>query len=221
MPDPITIIICERALERLVLAFFAGISLILGYRLFRAEIVGRQRGEMSWGNLKVKLLDVGPGIFFALFGAVVFGVLAYRTVDITDSNHLLTKGELRQSGNTKPEASHLRYGNAVEDVKLDSISDDDARAITTVFNLLATRQLAPALDGSQVPAFEKSKKGLQLLRKSAAYKRFPDIAENYEDWSAKTSLDPNFLATLKDEDRQQFLNMKAFLRDSYLTASKP
>jgi hypothetical protein len=71
----------SRISERLLVALAGALSLWLGFRLFRSasegEKTSRRQGGIE-GNvgkyLRIKMWDVGPGLFFALFGS---GLLAY------------------------------------------------------------------------------------------------------------------------------------------------
>jgi hypothetical protein len=64
-----------RALERVIAVIIGGLSIYLGYRLFLAvKATGEGTGEVKLpGNVAVMVSRVGPGVFFALFGAVVVG----------------------------------------------------------------------------------------------------------------------------------------------------
>ena len=74
------------ALERLVNSLIGGIAIYLGYRLFRnapraqdsrAEGAARIHGP---GNISIYVTRIGPGVFFALFGASVLVVSLYKGV---------------------------------------------------------------------------------------------------------------------------------------------
>jgi hypothetical protein len=69
--DPITL----RFAERLLAVLFGGMAIYLGYRLFLL-VPERREGEgrftFPW-DASVVLTRVGPGVFFALFGALVVG----------------------------------------------------------------------------------------------------------------------------------------------------
>lgn len=107
-------IVVSRLSERLIVAFAGLFSLWMGYRLFRA--IGEGRGqiiaeagkiaqtateldpaaspsvkqghfEAKLGDIvNVKMMDVGPGIFFALFGALLLGYVMSSTVSIGGSS---------------------------------------------------------------------------------------------------------------------------------------
>jgi hypothetical protein len=65
-----------RLLERILDVAIGGISIYLGYRLFlRLPVSTDSSGKVILpGNISVYLSRVGPGVFFALFGALVVGV---------------------------------------------------------------------------------------------------------------------------------------------------
>jgi hypothetical protein len=70
-----------RYIERLAGVFIGGLAIYLGYRLF-LKVPERREGEG-----RIKLLDasivlsrIGPGVFFALFGAAVVALSLYKGV---------------------------------------------------------------------------------------------------------------------------------------------
>jgi hypothetical protein len=69
--NPETIVALGRVLERLAVCIFAGISVVLGWHLFRVQIVDRQQAEFRWKEIAIRLTRVGPGVFFALFGSAI------------------------------------------------------------------------------------------------------------------------------------------------------
>lgn len=65
-------LIIFRGLERLIIILFSGMSLVLGWHLFKIGVLSEQQSEIKAGDIWIKLQKVGPGVFFALFGVVVF-----------------------------------------------------------------------------------------------------------------------------------------------------
>lgn len=74
-----------RVIERLLACGFAGLSLALGWNLFRVGVVTEQTAEFTAGSWKATLKRVGPGVFFALFGACVLGYSIHSPLDIKSS----------------------------------------------------------------------------------------------------------------------------------------
>jgi hypothetical protein len=74
MSDWTVIAVAGRVLERLLVVFFAGLSVYLGYRLFlQIPDFRDSSGEVKLPslNLRVTFSRVGPGVFFAVFGVAV------------------------------------------------------------------------------------------------------------------------------------------------------
>src|SRR5262245_9699334 len=77
--DPQSLTILVGAFQRILSILIGGMLIYFGYRLFLSLPGKRGRnggtGEFSLGGAnKVKLSKVGPGVFFAIFGA---GLIAY------------------------------------------------------------------------------------------------------------------------------------------------
>lgn len=78
--DPITL----RAIERIVAVLIGGLCIWLGQRLF-LHIPEQKGGEGKLqfpGGISIYVTHVGPGVFFALFGAVIVGLSFYRGVEL-------------------------------------------------------------------------------------------------------------------------------------------
>lgn len=69
----------SRTIERILIVLFGGLSIVLGWNLFRAGVVADQRADLEGASFTVRLIRVGPGVFFALFGAGIL-VMAMSTV---------------------------------------------------------------------------------------------------------------------------------------------
>jgi hypothetical protein len=79
--DPVMMM---RAIERIIDALIGGFSVYLGYRLFLVvpqQANSEGRFQLHKGTA-IYLTRVGPGIFFALFGAAVIFTSLYRGVTV-------------------------------------------------------------------------------------------------------------------------------------------
>jgi hypothetical protein len=76
--DSDLVAIAARHLERLLIVIAGGLSIVLGYRMFLAiPRAAKDEGEGKLelpGGISVYVTRVGPGVFFALFGAVILGL---------------------------------------------------------------------------------------------------------------------------------------------------
>jgi len=80
-------LILFRGMERLIIILFSGLSLVLGWHLFKIGILSEQQSEIKVGDIWIKLQKVGPGVFFALFGVVVFIYSLSSPFDFELSNY--------------------------------------------------------------------------------------------------------------------------------------
>jgi hypothetical protein len=81
--DPATV----RGIERIIATIIGGFSMYLGYRLFlNLPNLKDNTGKVILpGGVSIYLSRVGPGIFFALFGAIVVVASFYFGITYTDT----------------------------------------------------------------------------------------------------------------------------------------
>lgn len=76
--DTELIAIAARHLERLLIVVAGGLSIVLGYRMFLAiPRADKDEGEGKLelpGGISIYVTRVGPGVFFALFGALILAL---------------------------------------------------------------------------------------------------------------------------------------------------
>ncbi|MFV0593567.1 MAG: hypothetical protein ACK5M7_19505 [Draconibacterium sp.] len=95
--DTNELLIRKRAHERLLALAIAGICIILGFLLFLFAPDAPTEGtaNLEWANKKFMMANVGPGVFFALFGAVntVYSIVtqAKTRKTITNNNEQQTE----------------------------------------------------------------------------------------------------------------------------------
>lgn len=89
--DTVTAFISMRFAERICVVIVGGISIYLGYRLFlkvpeRHDSSGKV--VLPW-DVTVVLSRIGPGIFFALFGAAVVGASFFKGMELGDLQRVI------------------------------------------------------------------------------------------------------------------------------------
>jgi hypothetical protein len=128
-PD-VMVLAVGRAAERLIVDAMFGVSLILGWNLFRVGIVNEQSAEASGIGWKVRLQKVGPGVFFALFGSIGLVVALQRPLDIKTSNSQ-TGATSEVSSATGQTNGVLEYVEALTTVESLGIPDNGSHSVTT------------------------------------------------------------------------------------------
>ncbi|MCG7983771.1 hypothetical protein [Candidatus Thiodiazotropha endoloripes] len=74
--DVLDTIFLMRGLERLWVVVFGGVSIVLGWHLFKLNATRKTDGTFKWGDMVVELRGAAPGIFFAAFGSfVLYGAI--------------------------------------------------------------------------------------------------------------------------------------------------
>jgi len=102
---------CGRVIERLLVCLFAGTSLVLGWDLFRKGVLIEQSAEFQLATWKASLRRVGPGIFFALFGASV-SVFALRSP--ISISHQEARGQSQTATNSLTYRLPMNEINAID-----------------------------------------------------------------------------------------------------------
>jgi hypothetical protein len=109
-------VIILRMVERILGVLIGGVLIYFGYRLFLSLAGKRERdhgaGEFSLAGNKIKLSRVGPGVFFALFGAGLIVFSLVKPVSLTVSPRAVKS----TSGGSKPgviAASEYKFVGAV------------------------------------------------------------------------------------------------------------
>jgi len=87
--DSEIIAVSARHLERIMIVLAGALSIVLGYRTFLSIPRRTEKGEGKLelpGGISIYVTRVGPGVFFALFGAVILALGLYKglTVDVRE-----------------------------------------------------------------------------------------------------------------------------------------
>jgi hypothetical protein len=192
-------VIIFRMVERILGVLIGGVLIYFGYRLFLS--LGGKRGHESGsgafsfaGGNKIKLSKVGPGVFFALFGAGLIVFSLVKPVSLTVSPKAAKATSAPKSGVVA--ASEFKFVGAV------SVPEtEEERARMRVEVQQDTMALNRALDGAD-PA------GRRELERAVSRAKFAlmeplwaedwgDIA-NFRDWLDKGGSPPAGVQTAID-----------------------
>lgn len=103
-----------RSRERLLALGIAGLSILLGFMLFIFAPNASDAGtaELEWMEKKLMLANIGPGVFFALFGAAitVYSIIAQAnaTTEKDGENSVVTYRYLQKDVKDNQETENLR-----------------------------------------------------------------------------------------------------------------
>jgi len=157
-------VVLSRAVERVLLIVVGGFAIYLGYKLFLV-IPSADRGEGKIalpGGVSIFLTRIGPGVFFALFGAGVIGYSVTRPVKYSlptnGTEPIVFSGFGQNNGGASREPSDPKTASL-------RIAGPDPEIVVARLNgLLANarrRLTAPAVDEIE-PAVQSAKLAVML-----------------------------------------------------------
>jgi hypothetical protein len=192
-----------RVLERLLICIFAGVSLGFGWNLFRVGVVGQQTADLSAMGWRVTLKRVGPGIFFAIFGAAVLSLSLRSPLNLpAQGNHKDPTPDVGGRDQRKDE-SMIIYSRS-EDPEL---SKSWVASINTVEHIVTKDKFASV---AEQQAVERSEKSLAQLRAALLIRQFgAPMFRDYNAYEERKSLNS---ATVTDSDERRFAPIETWMR---------
>jgi hypothetical protein len=149
--DSELIAVAARHLERLLIVMAGALSIYLGYRMFLAiprEATVAETGEGKLelpGGVSIYVTRVGPGVFFALFGAVILGLGLRHGLQLEVREQ--RPGVVAKDGSVGagPIVTERRLSSAVPSAA--SSQQQEAERTGTLGTVAQLGRLAAALDG--------------------------------------------------------------------------
>jgi hypothetical protein len=133
-----------RAVERLLAVIIGGLSVYLGYRLF-LRIPEQKEGEGKIefpGGVSIFVTRVGPGVFFAMFGAAIVGLSLQKGIVSSqprlDGGRVVYQGIAPTASASAPEArkhdqlklrSHIEFLNLLPTWVKADLSEAERREV--------------------------------------------------------------------------------------------
>lgn len=184
-----------REIERIIVVVIGGISIYLGYRLFLKLPNLDSEGKITFPwDISILLSRVGPGVFFALFGAAVVIFSLYRTIEYSELKPSAAPQATAASGENPMVTHSLEFTGLGSNLTAGDIQAlEDARALLrkdiAILNTIL-RQLSPDL-----PEQDRGSAQRAIARVKFALMKSVWIDR---DWGSKVA----FEVWLKDETLQ-------------------
>ena len=155
-----------RSIERLLSLLIGALSIVLGYELFIkladfSEKLSSGSGELKFGGVKVVLTHVGPGVFFALFGAAIIWIsirtqMHYSEKEKLDPNTDSVDKQLKPvETDFSKKAIILTYlsesENKIDDQAAQSVRANLLRDFRTVDDVASAISKAKIAEGISIP----------------------------------------------------------------------
>lgn len=157
-----------RAGERLLSVLIGGLSIVLGYRMFLAmpnlPAGGEAKVELP-GGLSLYITRVGPGVFFALFGALIIAYSLHQplSVNATADN---TRATSAQSGSqSHPVQTRFSYASDKTDSsgqQNQQVQQQRAFVLRDLRQLTALQNKLRSNNGQALQIDTRMQSGLQL-----------------------------------------------------------
>ncbi len=210
MPD-LQILFWARSAERLLIVVFSGMSLVLGWNLFRVGVLDPQAAELSTKSWKIKLQRVGPGAFFALFAVVGF---------VYSVGHPLnwdTKAYRPETANDKLSEVQESKGSMMSkgDADVAALREREITAINTIERVAIPKSLLSS-STHEKEALQKALDQLQIRRDQLFFETFGPAARQYKALGDKALGDPSVLTHLSKDDRNNYEKLQALRTDTFL-----
>jgi hypothetical protein len=203
-----------RILERLLIVSFSGISLILGWNLFKIRLLRDQTAEFALKDWRIRLDRVGPGVFFALFG--IAGLISSAVHPLSVASDLPIKtanAETPQKSPGSPAGLDINYAGSAMDP-----AADEVRAINTVEQL----GVAPAIRVSpgEKEAVAHAISVLDARKKALLQVEFGPALGQYEKWKTDADHDPGSLGRLSQSDSSEFRKIDQLAHGTFVGAQQ-
>lgn len=206
-----------RAVERVIVCIFGGVSMILGWNLFRAGVLTDQTASVTFQKLSAKIERAGPGVFFALFGAAIL-VYALRSPLSVSGATQISPAVAQEKVGPQTASPGVGSSSSYKSSYLGGERGDArefAQAVNTVELLVGPKQLA-GLSPAESAAFERARTVLTDARDSLVGDRFG--YDSLETFRAKYSASVAG-KSLPRSDRQVVEQLEPWLKDTLVLAA--
>lgn len=194
--DPQSLTVLVGAFQRILSILIGGMLVYFGYRLFLSLPGKRGRdggsGEFSLGRgSKVKLSKVGPGVFFAIFGA---GLIAYSfakpmKVNIPATAPTAPDAAIGSKAGTTVAATGFSYIGAVSAPETE---EDRARMRTeTQEDIIVLNRTLDRANASERPQVERAVVKAKVALMEPLWAEDWGELKDFRDWLAKGGTPPD------------------------------
>ena len=205
------IVLWGRTLERLLIVLFSGLSLVLGWSLFKVRLLRDQTAEFTGKGWTIRLERVGPGIFFALFGVIglVFSVSHPLNLDTNGNRDGSRSGSVSQA-----DGLEITWAGGGQDV-----IRNELRAINTIEAVAIPSALVRPNPGEK-EALDRAREILDARKTYLLRVELGDSLTRYETWKNDAEKDPSALSRLTKSQSDEFRKADDLAKGTFLGADK-
>jgi hypothetical protein len=191
-----------RVVERLLICVFGGVSLALGWNLFRVGVVNQQSADLSAKGWRVNLKRVGPGVFFALFGSAVLALSLHSPLNLPLGPAPDSGSESRLGQDRKKDERTAIYAHEVDP----EVAKSWVASINTVEQIVTKEKLPSSVEQQ---AIARSAKSLAQLRDALVIRQFGnELFLEYQTYKKKKSVSPG---TVTEQEARRFAGIESWM----------
>jgi hypothetical protein len=189
-----------RGLERLMITLFAGLCVYWGYRLFDHALDSEGQLQAQGKGFKFGLKRVAPGVFFALFGAVVLCTGLFNPITSTHTS---------SEGNSQDSIVWGTFGIAT-----DADKSQCKDAIYGINRVLRYHETGAPKDKTEKQELDDAMNRLRSHRRYLVDRIVArDSISKYSEWAIKIRQNPSCIDQLSKQDQDMFKTIKSLLEE--------
>ena len=210
--DGVQVVLWGRTVERLLVVLFSGLSLVLGWNLFRVRLLKDQTAEFTSKGWTIRLERVGPGVFFALFGVVGLIFAVAHPLDIGANSK--RGAAVGAAGSEVSEGLEINFSGPEKDA-----ARNELRAINTI-EALALPAALPRPNPGEKEALSRAKGVLDMRKAYLLRIEAGDSLARYEKWKKEEETDPAAPSRLSKSESDEFRKVDDLVKGTFLGADK-
>lgn len=218
MSDPVSILLVARATERVLIILVGGLCISFGWRLFSKRLAQDGEAELAHDKTRLRLRRIGPGVFFALFGAslLAFSLAKPVTVEITENatlSKLVSNAVVFNTGQTNGSAvsRSISIRGAGEDMAVEQLRRD-VRALNTALRVAGTDRKDAMVLHAALGDLDAAKSQLASLRSSMVVRALG--AEEFQFWERNRAQFASSPASFSADDRMRIGTVQSWMDET-------
>ena len=211
--DPSIVLALSRGMERLAIVGLSGLSLVLGWDLFRRGVLNAQNADFKAHGWSIRLQRVGPGIFFALFATVAFVAAVTHPLEITTGRKTDVSSKINGSEVSRTTTENQRISEAEN---VNASSDRDLVIAINTVHLVLLPAASGSMDAAHTAAINKADEALNLYKKSLIFQRFGEMSTQFYSIKDRVPMDPSILGKQSTELQNKYPEIEAWDKDTFL-----
>jgi hypothetical protein len=213
LTDPSAVSAWTRGLERLAVVGLSGLSLILGWDLFRRGVVNAQSADLKGHGWSVRLQRVGPGIFFALFATVAFVSAISHPLEITSGKKTEQESKTDGADISTVTTEDQTITNAA---KAGTSTDRDVIAAINTFHLIVLPRASKGSDTSETAAISNADRTLDSYKKALMFQHFGQMSIQFYSIHDKVPSNPAILQKQTSAFQDRYSEIEGWDKDTFL-----